>query len=414
MLHGIHYNVKAFGALGDGTTNDYTAIVNTISAAHTAHQPVFFPATTSSYYVNQTIDLTPYRGTVLIGEGSQGYLNVNGAMGRMSKIKAGPTPSPLFKFDGNASVADLHFENLGFLATENAVRISDAAQVKFKNCAFEAATTGGANNTCVLLENMFWVWFENCDFSAPGTGAGLAGVILRGKEPSPDVDHCYLIDFKSCRFWYQGVLYKDQNDVAVDAANAEQITFDNCSTEAFATTGALIEFQKTASTNWGGRYVKNLSIRNTAFYDYTGSPALVRYAIPNGFDSCMIENVTGLQRVFERTSGTGDLRRCWLAGIENDVYPLKTSAGADIDGPYTVRTWNNHLAITGAATAGIGGFLIFQPTAASLAGIGAGSGTPEGVVTAPPGFLYLNTAGGAATTLYVKQSGVGNTGWVGK
>lgn len=44
----------------------------------------------------------------------------------------------------------------------------------------------------------------------------------------------------------------------------------------------------------------------------------------------------------------------------------------------------------------------------------SGTGTPEGTVTAPPGSLYLNTAGGAGTSLYVKQSGTGNTGWIGK
>lgn len=43
-----------------------------------------------------------------------------------------------------------------------------------------------------------------------------------------------------------------------------------------------------------------------------------------------------------------------------------------------------------------------------------GAGTPEGVITAPVGSLYLRTDGGAGTTLYVKQSGTGNTGWVGK
>jgi hypothetical protein len=47
-------------------------------------------------------------------------------------------------------------------------------------------------------------------------------------------------------------------------------------------------------------------------------------------------------------------------------------------------------------------------------GLYAGNGSPEGVVTANPGSLYLNAAGGAGTSLYVKQSGVSNTGWVGK
>lgn len=47
-------------------------------------------------------------------------------------------------------------------------------------------------------------------------------------------------------------------------------------------------------------------------------------------------------------------------------------------------------------------------------GLYAGAGSPEGVVTANPGSLYLNTSGGAGTSLYVKQSGASNTGWIGK
>lgn len=46
--------------------------------------------------------------------------------------------------------------------------------------------------------------------------------------------------------------------------------------------------------------------------------------------------------------------------------------------------------------------------------IQSGSGSPEGVVTAPVGSLFMRTNGGANTTLYVKESGSGNTGWVGK
>jgi hypothetical protein len=46
--------------------------------------------------------------------------------------------------------------------------------------------------------------------------------------------------------------------------------------------------------------------------------------------------------------------------------------------------------------------------------IKSGSGTPEGVVTAPIGSMFLRTNGGAGTTLYIKESGTGNTGWIGK
>lgn len=42
------------------------------------------------------------------------------------------------------------------------------------------------------------------------------------------------------------------------------------------------------------------------------------------------------------------------------------------------------------------------------------TGTPEAAIAAPIGSLAVRFDGGASTTLYVKQSGTGNTGWVAK
>lgn len=44
----------------------------------------------------------------------------------------------------------------------------------------------------------------------------------------------------------------------------------------------------------------------------------------------------------------------------------------------------------------------------------AGTGSPETVITAPVGSLYMRSDGGAGTSLYVKETGAGNTGWVAK
>lgn len=44
----------------------------------------------------------------------------------------------------------------------------------------------------------------------------------------------------------------------------------------------------------------------------------------------------------------------------------------------------------------------------------SGAGSPEGAVTAVVGSMRTRTDGGANTTLYVKESGTGNTGWVAK
>jgi len=41
----------------------------------------------------------------------------------------------------------------------------------------------------------------------------------------------------------------------------------------------------------------------------------------------------------------------------------------------------------------------------------AGEATPEGAITANVGSLFLRTDGGASTTLYIKETGTGNTGW---
>lgn len=51
---------------------------------------------------------------------------------------------------------------------------------------------------------------------------------------------------------------------------------------------------------------------------------------------------------------------------------------------------------------------------AGTVGVMAGAGSPEGAVTAGIGAVYLRTDGGAATSMYVKESGTGNTGWVAK
>jgi hypothetical protein len=46
--------------------------------------------------------------------------------------------------------------------------------------------------------------------------------------------------------------------------------------------------------------------------------------------------------------------------------------------------------------------------------IRSGAGTPESAVTGNVCDLYLRTDGGANTTLYIKESGTGNTGWIAK
>ncbi len=60
-------------------------------------------------------------------------------------------------------------------------------------------------------------------------------------------------------------------------------------------------------------------------------------------------------------------------------------------------------------------FLTFSDSASSAScQLNSGTGSPEGAVTANVGSIFLRTDGGANTTLYVKESGTGNTGWAAK
>lgn len=103
-------------------------------------------------------------------------------------------------------------------------------------------------------------------------------------------------------------------------------------------------------------------------------------------------------------------------------------------GPDTAVGTNAHLRLLDDGTVGlysgstqvallpIGGLPLRITAAGGLAftaagmGIRAGSGSPEGVVAAPTGTLYLAySGGGAGTTMYVKETGgSGSTGWVAK
>ncbi len=91
----------------------------------------------------------------------------------------------------------------------------------------------------------------------------------------------------------------------------------------------------------------------------------------------------------------------------------------------TIRTSGNGLLVGNSANGGVilsvseagsvGVTNIIVKSAASITvSISSGSGSPESVVTAPIGSLFLRTDGGASTTLYVKTTGSGNTGWTAK
>ena len=95
------FNVKTYGAVGNGSTDDTTSINNAIAAATVSPGGiVFFPP---GVYLTQPLTLPP--GTVLQGVSSQGYYNAtttipNANTQSQLKLKSGSTSALISPNDG--------------------------------------------------------------------------------------------------------------------------------------------------------------------------------------------------------------------------------------------------------------------------------------------------------------------------
>lgn len=118
--------------------------------------------------------------------------------------------------------------------------------------------------------------------------------------------------------------------------------------------------------------------------------------------------VVGFQRAFAAYSAT--------ALTINKLYAIGNNISNDTNSQS--RAWT----FEGSATMGVDVIQSWGPTNIGLREnrldgdikFNIGTGSPEGAVVAAVGSLYLRSNGGANTTLYVKESGTGNTGWVAK
>jgi hypothetical protein len=185
----------------------------------------------------------------------------------------------------------------------------------------------------------------------------------------------------------------------------------------------------------GFDFSQNVNTTSCTFYsNYIGSFYIGIHSIYNihggGFGNIVEGCTTGLG-VFNRHQTWVD--NYFEANTTEDVYIGES--GAIIIGmslSQTINFQNNTASLNSiimrdgiaqfgsngftSATATINGYVTVNSAAigANAPRIGAGAGSPEGVLTAPPGSTYMRTDGGANTSFYVKESGTGNTGWVAK
>lgn len=138
----------------------------------------------------------------------------------------------------------------------------------------------------------------------------------------------------------------------------------------------------------------------------SGSTLQVTYAI-NGAPASLTLTVMG----YKNAGGESPVLDTYQ-GTANTTRTISLSDTYDAFLVLAVWTGGTAVAVSAAITS-TGAGLTFSAGAAGK--ILVGTGSPNGLIAAPLGTLYVSTAGGSGTTLYVKESGGStNSGWVGK
>ena len=398
-------NVRAHGATGDGTTDDTTAIQAAIDAAEAIGGTLYFPAGT--YVVT---GITSDTGIRWVGEGYRKTI-IQSATGDVLTLS------------GNFHA----FENLHFKGRPgggHAVVVPPGgvlSQSQFSMCQFtsqnDAKSTWLYTSVSSTGGGIFDVHWIDCYFLHTATST------VPGFDVYGDNNVFSANRFTRCRAQLCGT------------APFWSIVADGVSLSNYNNVWDTINFE---TTNGGGIHCKsatNFAILNPGFFDMgTIVGDLLRFDRVATRPQSRGANIFNYHRSGGTLSGGakdvhlvagGNAGTCNIYGIGGP-----SGAGVTIDlgstvgfasvlgyDPSNVTIQNattSTVLLTGQSGIQTGKLTLKPATGAALPTVTTGIGTPEGAVTAAVGSLHTRTDGGAATTLYVKESGAGNTGWVAK
>lgn len=158
MIQGASANVLDFGAVGDGVTDDTTAVQNALDYCQTNSVALFFPSGT--YVINDTITKPEsFFGVNMFGEGAKNSIL------DFSSISTFGKPGLLI-IGGSGQLANSSIQSIGFKGNQNvrAIEIQGQCGQKFQNCSFDDFLVGGYfHNKATGSFSEFDV-FENCFF----------------------------------------------------------------------------------------------------------------------------------------------------------------------------------------------------------------------------------------------------------
>lgn len=158
------FNVKDYGAVGDGSTDDSAAIASAAAAAGTANHggTVYFPYGTYRIAAAWT-GLSSLTNVKILGQGGGG----TAGSGVILKCDAALSSGTGFSL---ASSANLDFRNITFQLTAhtgntvNVVDLTGAADITFTDCAFVSNNAGSRQGRGISLATAQRVRVDRCYF----------------------------------------------------------------------------------------------------------------------------------------------------------------------------------------------------------------------------------------------------------
>lgn len=427
-------NVRAYGAVGNGSTDDHVAFQAAIDSGY----PVYIPV--GSYKIGATLTVTsPTRICGPFGPSlgsTQGALVMRSFDGNLFDIRSTVVMADLL-IDDNGAGAGARTGAALYLAANydgggNVSNNQAPSSSMFTNVRI-SSTNGDVEA---------WQYLVHLDGSG-GFAGGTSPPIRRvsfihcqffgGRTASKTV---YLN--RVAHITFLGGLINPAGSVEVGGATVDDANTADVHFTGFEIIGNMVFNTGTGVSYVGGRLgFSNVTTSLTVGSGVQGMACTlilgdISNASPTGFGVLCMNPVRSTARMNNQleveTRRDNYLR---LAGANAGNAPYIITDGSDSNIQLQLRSKGTAtIGLNTTSGGGSGGFNsgdgsgtnnfavngtgnIYRLGGAALF-IVSGSGSPETVVSAGIGSLYCRTDGGASTSLYVKESGSGNTGWIAK
>ena len=200
------FNVRGYGATGNGTTDDTTAIQAAITAAEVSGGVVEFPA--GNYLISSTLTITTPNVALRGVNDWTSWVGTPG--GAVIKVASG-TSSPLITISAsNIGVQGLSFTTVSGTAPATPITVSGSSGSQINNISLRrlyATNLGGLSatymNRFVVEDVVFQSWYGAAGFALSNCSIGFinrcnAAVSSSGLGPNFSLTSCTSINFGPC------------------------------------------------------------------------------------------------------------------------------------------------------------------------------------------------------------------------